>query len=497
MSSRRKKSAFWRGLHKWAGIVFALFMVIFCISGVILNHRTIFAGYDISRSWLPESYRINYYNNGIIRGTALVDSLGVLAYGCNGIWLTDRDFSAFNDFSEGLPKGADNCNVKNIIIDKQGRIWCATTYEVYRHDGNRWVSMPLAGNSERMADITLAPDSSTIIAMTRSGLYILADTTSEYIELRPITEQAKKYSLFKTVWQLHSGELFGLTGRIVVDAIAIIIAFLSLSGIVIFVCPYIMRRNHSKRIKRTVKWNLRWHDRIGYYPLILTLFVAATGMCLRPPLMIPFVMVKTAPLPGSAMDSDNYWHDALRGIRWDAGRGCWLISTTEGFATVDRDFCTAPVMIPRDQCPPVSPMGITVMERDGNGEWLIGSFGGLYGWNPATGNINAIDSHAMVSGHSAHLNAADKVTFDYAAGASAELPPSTVVAASPMSLWNFALELHVGRCYTPFLGPLSVLFVFIFGLALTLILISGYIVSRRMRKKKLSQYKPSKSKKQL
>ena len=42
--------------------------------------------------------------------------------------------------------------------------------------------------------------------------------------------------------------------------------------------------------------------------------------------MIPFVMVKTAPLAGSAMDSDNYWHDSLRGIRWDATvtAGCCL-----------------------------------------------------------------------------------------------------------------------------------------------------------------------------
>jgi hypothetical protein len=52
----------------------------------------------------------------------------------------------------------------------------------------------------------------------------------------------------------------------------------------------------------------------------------------------------------------------------------------------------------------------------------------------------------------------------------------------PMSLWNFALELHVGRCYDPFLGSVfSVLFVFVSGLLLSLILISGYIIYRRGR----------------
>ncbi len=492
MSSRRKKSAFWIGFHKWAGIVFALFMVIFCISGVILNHRKAVAGYDISRSWLPDSYKISSYSHGVIRGTTLVDTLGLLAYGCNGIWLTDCHFSVFSDFNAGLPEGADNRNVKNIVIDKNGNIWCAITYGVYRYDGHKWIEVSLPDNSERMADITLAPDSITVVAMTRSGLYSLEGTTPEYVELQPIAGREKKYSLFKTVWQLHSGELFGLAGRIVVDAIAIIIAFLCMSGIVIFVCPYLMRHHHSKRIKRTLKWNFRWHDRIGYYPLILTLIVALTGMCLRPPLMIPFVMCKTAPLPGSAMDCDNYWHDSLRTIRWDADLDCWLLSTTEGFVTVDRDFHSAPLLMQQEQCPPVSPMGINVMERNGNGGWLIGSFSGLYNWKPATGEVKVIDKDAMVSGYSSHLHVADKVTFDYAKGASSELPPSAIIESSPMSLWNFALELHVGRCYTPFLGPLSVLFVFIFGASLTMILISGYIVSRRMRKKKHSKYKSSK-----
>ena len=66
MSSRGMKSRFWRSFHKWAGIVFALFMVIFCISGIILNHRKVFAVCDVSRSWLPDQYAIRNYNNGII-----------------------------------------------------------------------------------------------------------------------------------------------------------------------------------------------------------------------------------------------------------------------------------------------------------------------------------------------------------------------------------------------------------------------------------------------
>ena len=73
------------------------------------------------------------------------------------------------------------------------------------------------------------------------------------------------------------------------------------------------------------------------------------------------------------------------------------------------------------------------------------------------------------------------VVFDYAKGAP-ELPESSdEFCSQPMSLWNTALELHVGRCYTPFLGPLSELFVFLAGLLLTLVLVSGLILSRRRK----------------
>lgn len=58
-----------------------------------------------------------------------------------------------------------------------------------------------------------------------------------------------------------------------------------------------------------------------------------------------------------------------------------------------------------------------------------------------------------------------------------------ICETAPMSLWNVALELHVGRCYSPFLGPLSDLFVFLSGLLITLVLLSGYIISHRRRKK--------------
>lgn len=140
-------------------------------------------------------------------------------------------------------------------------------------------------------------------------------------------------------------------------------------------------------------------------------------------------------------------------------------------------------------------MGITVFQKEGSGNWLIGSFSGLYRWNPSDGIVQnyftgeksnntqkafSLSSH-VVSGFTS--DTATPVIFDYAKGADNYLPRSQLIENQPISLWNFALELHVGRCYSPFLGPISDLFVFISGFIILMILISGFIVSRRHKHK--------------
>jgi len=39
--------------HKWIGIVFTLFIMLFSITGIILNHRELLSGADVSRKLLP------------------------------------------------------------------------------------------------------------------------------------------------------------------------------------------------------------------------------------------------------------------------------------------------------------------------------------------------------------------------------------------------------------------------------------------------------------
>lgn len=500
----KKSYISWKIFHRWVGLIIAVFILLFCVSGIILNHRNAFADTNVSRKLLPSSYKIKDYNNGIIRGTTKIGKDSLLAYGGGGIWLTDPNLNNILDFNSGIPIGADQRTIKNVVLNSEGDIWCGSQFGIYRYTPNGWELVVLPNNSERISDITLLPDSIGIAAVTRSKLYTIDKNKAikEYILSKPENGE-KNVSLFKTIWHLHSGDLFGIVGKIVVDVIAVILIFLSLSGILIFTIPYRLRWTKRKNkvpstppIKtiRLFKWNFRWHNYIGYVSFVLTSIIVFTGMCLRPPLMIPFVMIKTAPLYGSTLDSDNHWNDKLRAIRWDSDSEKWLLSTSDGFFTLD-DFEDIPIEIPVDKAPTVSPMGINVFFQESPGVWIIGSFSGIYRWVPSKGqcfnyyNNKLLDlttrkhygiSDQLVSGYS--TDTLVPVVFDYSKGTSLLGPMPVILEEQPMSLWNFALELHVGRCYSPFLGPISDLFVFIFGLIILLVIISGYILSRRHRK---------------
>ena len=538
MRDKKNKHFTWKKYHRWFGLILSVFMLVFCVSGIILNHRQLFADCDVSRSILPPAYHIQNFNNGVIKGSIRIDghadlaSAGgikasddsILAYGYGGIWLTDTKMKSWKDFNKGLPENVDGRNIRNMVQTKNGEIWCAATMDVYRFDGKEWKMFPLADNKERITDITLTKDSTSIIAMTRSAVYEISDKKTDAANekrdaanektdaisektnvTRKIIGQPEGFipevTLFKTVWHLHSGAFFGLTGRLVVDAIAIVLIILSITGIILFILPYRIRRQKRlqarekmQKLGKQMVFNAKWHNKLGYTTIILTLWLAITGMCLRPPLMIPLAMNKTT----EKVKDGNVWHDKLRAIRWDAAEGNWLVSTSEGFLRVDEHFQHKPILLNKEKAPKVSPMGVTVFESDGKGGWLVGSFSGMFRWYPEknlivdyfTGKQNIeksmipISNH-LVSGYSKDFFGGKEVIFDYSKGASLDETASTpeLLSATPMSLWNVALELHVGRCYSPFLGPLSDLFVFISGLLITLVLLSGYIILKRRKKK--------------
>lgn len=265
------------------------------------------------------------------------------------------------------------------------------------------------------------------------------------------------------------------------DIIALILLFFAETGVICWIVPlYLKKRKPDFRPVQFMKFNFIWHNKIGRWTVVLTAFIAFTGWCLRPPVMIPLAMTKTAAIHGSTLSSDNVWHDKLRAIRYDDRFSDWIISTSEGFF-LTKSFDETPRKL--SGTPPVSVMGINVWEKGADGKWLCGSFSGIYEWDRYSATSSDYFTHEVaddkpgpplgrkaVSGYSSDLTETPFVV-EYYDGTDAVAQPQELERL-PMSLWNVALEIHSGRL---FIGQMATyVFIFIAGIAIIGCLISGY-----------------------
>ena len=519
------KRATWRKHHKWVGICLSFFLLMFCLSGIVLNHRAWLSGVDVSRGRLPAAYRFRNWNNGLLRGTlrwaearpsarqtmaAGDSSVHVLVYGAGGIWLTDPSGRAFADFNRGLPTGADRRSVRAMARTAGGDLFALTSFGLFRLDRGvgqepsgspsasapaplanlntaRWISVPVPTlPGERLTDLATRGDS--IVALGRSRLYVARAPYDCFraVELQQPADHDGRVTLFRLFWLLHSGELFGLPGQLVVDALALVLIVLIVTGWMYWLLPHrihlLRRRGRDVRAAgRLMNRSLRWHNSLGRWTIVLTLLLCFTGWCLRPPLLIPLALTSVPPPPGTTLHSANPWRDKLRMLAYDETEGDWLLSTSAGFYTL-RTWDDVPQAATAG-APPVSVMGLNVLRMDPQGRWLCGSFSGLYVWDRRAGRSWAYGASTSSGEQSTAGYSSDflvgPVVVDYSSGTDL-IAQSQSLSTLPISLWNLALEVHTGRIY---LGSLATLFfVFIAGAAALWCLWSGWKLRRRKSK---------------
>jgi len=499
----------YKRLHKWPGFILAFILLYYGISGIFMNHREWISGVDVSRNNLPAGYRYDNWNNAALKGNLILNSDSILVYGNIGIWLTDSSFRNYSSFNHGFPKGTDNRKIADVHRSADGTLYAATLFGLYAYykGSSGWEIVQLEKKNCRFTAVESIGD--TVYALSRSNLYkAYADgrnTRFEKKELKAPQGYVNEVTLFQTIWQLHSGELFGLPGKLLVDLLGILTIFLSLTGIVYFLFPgwikrRFRRRHRSPRLIRVNKWSLKWHNKLGAWTFILLVILYFTGMFLRPPMLLFIAESTVKPIKFSNLDQPNPWHDKLRDLLYDPSGDAFFLSTSEGIYSLKRENAIPELM--RNQ-PPVSVMGINTFEKLDETYFLVGSFSGFFAWNPSDPDIfNYINGRiyqpqpggrpigdvkitGMITGADGR-----KYFADYDMGVlplhhDLEFPPMppNVLAESGMSLWNLSLELHTGRIFEGLLGDFYILVVPLIGLFSVTIVISGYILWRRKYKK--------------
>ncbi|PLX01507.1 MAG: iron-regulated protein [Marinilabiliales bacterium] len=497
--------------HKWISIIFTLFIVLFSISGIVLNHRNLLSGIDLNRSLLPKEFSYNNWNNAAVKSTLRINSDSVLIYGNIGVWLTDNKFTNYSDFNHGFPQGIDNRKVNKIIQTNHNKLLAGTLFGLYQFKSGKWERLDLPVKKERISDLIVKED--TVFVLTRSYLLKTKDLKHfETITLPPPVNYDNKIGLFKTLWVIHSGEIYGEAGKLLVDIVGLIMMFLTITGFILFVNRLVLKkrkkivRSKRRKIKRSNKFLLKWHNKIGWTTLVLLIITSSTGIFLRPPFLISIVNTKVSKIPFSELDTDNAWFDKLRRVMYDDETHRYLVSTSEGMFYSDDNF-KSELKTFRIQ-PPISIMGLNVFEKIESQKYLIGSFEGLFLWDAGTGYVfDLITNNSyqrpkaksrpigqyLISGFTRDYHG-EITFFDYNIGAHTisgnpfpKMPEN--IQKQPISLWNTALEIHTGRIFQSLLKDFYILIVPLTGIALLFILISGFIVWFKCFRKKRKKIK--------
>ncbi|WP_319502511.1 PepSY-associated TM helix domain-containing protein [uncultured Draconibacterium sp.] len=525
-------------LHKWPAIIIAFIAILFAASGIVMNHRQLFSAVDVSRKLLPKNYHYKNWNLAAVRGSVQLEDANLL-YGNIGIWKTDDDLQQFEDFNQGFPKGIDNRKIYS-IVQFNDALFAGTQMGLYKRDKTEgfWQKLQIPVEKERIADLEIKDNK--LLVLTRNYLLESSDGQNfKKIQLPEPVNYQRKTGLFNTFWELHSGELFGLAGKLFVDLLGLVTILLSVTGLLHFFFPkWIKRRkkkiqeqkgkedhplphqgdNRNQKISKhenvsveklvsTKKKNLHWHNVVGYVFALFLLINTFSGMHLRPPLLIAIANKQVAIIPGTHLDSPNPWFDKLRRIHWDAANRRYIFSTADGFFFADEKLNDK--LIPAPIQPPVSVMGCNVLEPMGDNYLMVGSFSGMFVWNTQNGRIADLftgkpyqspEGMARPIGTNTvagFVQSGNKAWwFDYNRGAmelnaqnqsvAIAAMPDEVRKASPMSLWNVALEIHTGRIFEHLVGSFYILFVPLAGICLMLVIISGFflwwMVFRRKRK---------------
>lgn len=239
-----------RQWHRRLGIIAAFFLIFLSVTGVALNHTTLFslAHQPISNTWLLSHYGvkppqdIRYYQN---KKWLVTDNL---------VWLNDKLLFE-KDENDNAIIGIAKLAPYNVVVTSRQLILFTETGElVDKIDGSTGLPTPITA-------VTVTDDN--VIVNTNNGYYqsdsdffdwqniqIVTPPTWVSVEQANNTEiqtakkqyQAQFLNWERVILDAHSGRLFGDLGVLFMDIVALILILLSVSGIYIW-----LRYRQNKR----------------------------------------------------------------------------------------------------------------------------------------------------------------------------------------------------------------------------------------------------------
>jgi len=245
-----------REWHRKLGIIAAFFIIFLSITGVALNHTSTLslAHKPISNSWLLDHYGIappndiRFYQNNSLQITN------------NLVWLNGKVL--FESSADIISGGVMSANVSSDTLVNVFVIASQDHLYIYNSEGEMLDQLgEESGTPEGIEALSI--ENNRVIVKTPSGYYQSNSDFFDWQAIYPLTEplwitpqpvsfekeqqatlayRSQFLTLERIILDAHSGRLLGLAGVLFMDAVAILLILLSLSGVYIW-----MRYARSKR----------------------------------------------------------------------------------------------------------------------------------------------------------------------------------------------------------------------------------------------------------
>ncbi len=484
-------------LHKVLSLFFIPIFLFIALSGIGLNHSSIIKNISLPISSLPENYHFKQWNRGVIQTLVKDEKGGIYAAGKNGLgYFFDGSYQQIDN-----PLAINNWQnfIYSLYYDKASKqLFIGSRDGLYRYQvvTQQWHYYSQT-SEQRIVSIVKSEQENAIIAIANHHIFTVETAANgkvaNKVKERAITlaKSSQTIPLFRFIFALHSGELLGIVGILLMDLVALSLIYFCLSGLYYWLFPKAVGKNllsKKQQIKggRVFRWLAKYHNSWGLVLAPLLIISAATAVVMRPPGLL-LIVSGNSPI-------DFYSSHASENIPYKITKAA-LIENKLVLLTDDGVFSGNSNTANFEQIKfsvPVHGMGATIFQQQSDGNILVGSFSGLFVWQEKDNSYEAVTLPEGTKGIlpvAAYQSESGVVVFDFFKGKLFDQSsvfstmPDSINNDAKMALWNFFFELHNLRIFQDYIGPFYLLLLLAVALSLLTITITGVLQYLRKGKR--------------
>ncbi len=493
IKKNKLKSKLASKLHKILSLIFLPIFLFIALSGMGLNHPNIIKNISLPISSLPENYHFKQWNRGVIQTLAKDERGGIYAAGKNGLgYFIDGSYQqidnplAINNWQNFIYSLYYDKNTKQLFVGSRDGLYR------YQAETQQW-HYYVQTRDKRIVSIVKNDHSDTIIAIANHHIFTIEVTANNNVTdnaFNKVTElvvtlekSSQAVPFFRFIFALHSGELLGITGILLMDFVALSLIYFCLSGLYYWLFPKIVRKkllSKRQQIKggRAFRWLAKNHNSWGFILAPLLIISAATAAVMRPPGLL-LIVAGNSPI-------DVYASHATNNIPYKITKAAFIenklvLLTDDGVFSGNLNTARFEQI---KFSVPVHGMGATIFQQQTDGNILVGSFSGLFVWQEEHDRYEAIVLPEETKGIlpvAACQNESGLVVFDFFKGKLFDQSkvfstmPDSINSEARMALWNFFFELHNLRIFQNYIGSFYLLLLLAVSLSLLIITITGVL----------------------